>query len=103
MKPQLHDPRTGAKYPVETLDEWGMNGVGDGYGPVPIAFHFTEDPRTGAMQVAGRKGGYPTPLVVEMVPDNTAAPDLEAQGLRFSRGFNLKGKKIPARPGEAGA
>lgn len=94
MKPQLHDPRSGAKYPIETLDEWGVNGVGDGYGPQPIAFHLVEDARTGAMQVAGRKGGYSTPLVVEMVADNTAEPDLGAQGLKFSRGFTLKGKKV---------
>lgn len=94
MKPQLHDPRSGAKYPMEVLDEWGVNGVGDGYGPQPIAFHLVEDPRTGALQAAGRKGGYSTPLAVEMVADNTPAPTLAA--LRFSRGFTLNGKAVKA-------
>lgn len=92
MKPVLRDPRTGVRYPVEVLDEWGQNGVGDGYGPQPIAFHLVEDARTGAMQAAGRKGGFDTPLAVEMVADSTPEPTLAPE--RFARGFTIKGRKV---------
>lgn len=92
MKPVLRDPRSGERYPVDVLEEWGQNGVGDGYGPFPIAFHLVEDKRTGALQAAGRAGGYSMPLAVEMVADNTPEPTLA--GLRFSRGFTVKGRKV---------
>ena len=101
MKPVLRDPRSGARYPMELLDEWGVNGVGDGYGPVPIAIHLVENPRTGALEVAGRKGGFTTPLAVEMVADNTPDPDLGP--LRFSRDFVLKGQRVSAAPAAAAA
>lgn len=96
MKPVMRDPRTGQHYPMATVEEWGVNGVGDGYGPVPIAFHLVEDKRTGALEVAGRARGITLPLAVEMVPDNTAEPDLGP--LRFSRRFTLNGAQVGAEP-----
>lgn len=98
MKPVLRDPRSGERYPVALLEEWGVNGVGDGYGPFPIAFHLVQNQHTGAYEAAGRRGGFSTPLAVEMVADNTPEPTLGP--LRFSKRFRLAGEQVEADPVE---
>ena len=77
--------RCETRYPREYVEQWGQNGVGDGYGTNPVCTAIIEDVRMKAGAVC--RGAH----MAATVPD-TEEPNVLASldGARFSRPFTVR-------------
>ena len=97
MKAMLRDHRTGIIYPAAIAESWGRNGVGDGYGPVPVAFHLIPtpaagpDPYTGKPKLQTFEASGGTLDFVELADGRAAQAEKDFKKLRFTRPFLLAG------------
>lgn len=105
MKTVYRDQRTGTLYPADIVENWGRDGVGDGYGIEPRAFHLIEreyndiDPATGAPVKRKYFEVSRGELDRQEVSDAAAADAEKAfEALRFSRPVRWRGKTISGPP-----
>lgn len=70
----------GDEYPQDYHSNWGVNGLGSGYGPVPVCTCIVTDPRTNAGAVC--RG----PLIPQIREDGEIEPDARKPNGAFDYG-----------------